>query len=276
MKQEQMLGASISFIRECYKGEPKIGLVLGSGLGDFGGLLKSPVVINSSDIPFYPAPSVLGHQGKLLFGCLENTFGKSSELLIFQGRVHLYECSDMLKVIYPIWVASKLGIQYLIVTNAAGGINRVFTPGDLMLIRDYINLTGEKPLQNIPKASTKKNENPFDSGLLLKAAEIARNLKIPYTEGIYCWTKGPSYESAAEIRMMARLGADAVGMSTVPEVIVACSLGIKVLGISCITNKATGTSDAKLSHAEVTEVANRVKTHFSKLVSSIIFSISEA
>lgn len=270
------LQASIQYLRSIYQGSPRIGVVLGSGLGDFAQQIVDPVVIPTKEIPHYPISTVHGHAGKIIFGVIEKNGKRSSELCLFQGRVHLYESNDIHKVVYPIQLAAQLGIQYLIVTNAAGGINRQFDSGTLMLIRDYLNITGESPLrgrEGANKSLHNRIEPTFDVDLLDMAKSIAAHLHIAVREGVYCWTKGPTYETAAEIRMMATMGADAVGMSTVPEIIVAHHLGMKILGISCITNMATGISLTKLSHDEVTETANNVKHDFTRLLNEIIFAI---
>lgn len=269
-----MINDSIKYIRAKINEQPTMGIILGSGLGDFGNLVKNPVVISTRDIPHYPVSTVQGHSGKLIFGTIENDTHQSRQLLVFQGRVHFYESNSLERVVYPIEVAAGLGIKSLLITNAAGGINRLFHPGDLMLIRDYINLTFENPLVGKSIKVSERIGGYFDEEMLLHAKSVARELKIPVKEGIYCWTKGPTYETAAEIKMMQRFGADAVGMSTVPEVMTAVHHGIKVLGISCITNMATGITGEKLSHAEVTETANLVKNNFTKLVSEIILGLN--
>ena len=272
-----MVQQSVEYLRSQYKEVPTIAVVLGSGLGDFAQQIKDPVVVATKDIPGYPVSTVAGHAGKIIFGRLESGGRTSARLIVFQGRVHLYECNDLKKVVHPIRVAAAMGATTLIVTNAAGGINRQFDSGTLMFIRDFINLTQENPLVGTTEGIASLNrrlEPPMTPELLAKAKQTALDLGIKTKEGIYCWTKGPTYETAAEIRMMGTIGADAVGMSTVPEIIVAHELGMKVLGISCITNMATGISPTKLSHEEVTETANRVKNDFTRLVSEIILSVS--
>jgi len=268
-----MLTATLKYIKSKITVEPTIGVVLGSGLGDFAEQVSNPVIIPTTDIPHYPVSTVQGHSGRLIFGTIENGVRTSQQLLIFQGRVHFYESNSLERVVYPIDVANALGIKTLLITNAAGGINRQFSPGDLMLIRDYINLTFENPLVGKSIKASERLGGYFDDSLLLLAKNIARELKISSKRGVYCWTKGPTYETAAEIRMMEKLGADAVGMSTVPEVMKAVHYGIKVLGISCITNMATGITGEKLSHDEVTDTANRVKHDFTRLVKEIILAL---
>lgn len=269
------LQESIAYLKSKISIKPKIAVVLGSGLGDFAKQIKNPITIPTSEIPHYPVSTVPGHAGKIIFGKLENSGRQSDELIIFQGRVHLYESNDVKKVVYPIKVAAELGVRQLIVTNAAGGINRNFDSGTLMFIRDYINLTGENPLIGMKMSDISRKNPSLSTSLLTKAKSIAVKNGISTKEGVYCWTKGPTYETAAEIRMMASMGADAVGMSTVPEIIVAHQFGIEILGISCITNMATGISPTKLSHEEVTETANRVKNDFTNLINEIIFEISK-
>jgi len=268
-----MIQESIKYINSKISAKPKIGIILGSGLGDFGSQVTNSVVIPTTQIPNYPVSTVHGHSGKLIFGTVKNNGKESTELVVFQGRVHLYESNSLERVVYPIEVASALGIEMLLITNAAGGINRTFIPGDLMLIRDYINLTFENPLVGKGIRASERITHYFDNDLMEVAKKSAHNLNIPIKEGVYCWTKGPSYETAAEIRMMEKLGADAVGMSTVPEVMTAVHLGIKVLGISCITNLSTGISSSKLSHDEVTETANSAKDNFTALVTRILLDV---
>lgn len=272
-----VLEESVRYLRTKSAVRPKIAVVLGSGLGDFAQLINDPVTVSTADIPNYPVSTVQGHAGKIIFGNLESNGRKSVPLVVFQGRVHLYESNDVQKVVHPIRVAAALGAEILIVTNAAGGINRLFDSGTLMFIRDYINLTGENPLIGAPHLNSvlhSRKEPAMTPALLELGRSIALKYGIKTKEGVYCWTKGPTYETAAEIRMMATVGADAVGMSTVPEIMVAHQAGMKILGISCITNMATGISPTKLSHAEVTETANRVKNDFTKLVSEIILELN--
>ncbi|MCX6136850.1 MAG: purine-nucleoside phosphorylase [Ignavibacteriales bacterium] len=270
---DQKVKDAVAAIQTMCDRRPRIGIVLGSGLGDFGDGLHNRVEIDTSNIPHYPVSTVPGHAGRLVFGQLVSEGKTSADLLAFQGRIHFYECNDLEKVIFPIQVAAELGIETLILTNAAGGINKAFRPGDLMLIRDFINLTMENPLRGISPPRTASAGNGLDADLLSLARSIAHSSGVQVKEGVYCWTKGPSYESAAEIRMMALAGADAVGMSTMPEVMVATQHGMKVLGVSCITNYATGLTDAKLDHQEVTDVANMVKANFTELLTKIVLAL---
>jgi len=267
------VAVSVEYVRSRIQTHPKIGIILGSGLGDFGNLLANKLTLDTHDIPQYPVSSVEGHAGKVLFGTIRSGSSTSADLMVFQGRIHFYECNDANIVVYPVEVAHRLGIKTMIVTNAAGGVNPQFAPGDLMFINDYMNVSFENPLFGDASDAVRSCRPEFSKRLLAKAKSIALENKVPFKEGVYCWTKGPSYESAAEIRMMRAAGADAVGMSTVPEVIVAANYGMEVLGISCITNFATGLTSEKLAHAEVTEVANKVKHNFTTLVSKIVLQI---
>lgn len=255
---------SVAYIRERMGDRPSIAIVLGSGLGDFASQLKRKTIIPVGIIPHYPTPTVQGHSGRLILGKLG-----SSVVLAFQGRTHYYETGDVSKLLHTIRVAAGLGVRLLLVTNAAGGINRQFRSGDFMLITDQINLTFERPLARLrPVGKVKKPL--YDSSVQEIIARVAAEHEIPIRRGVYCGMKGPSYETAAEVEMIRRIGGDAVGMSTVNEVSLAVRLGMRVGGISCITNLATGVTTARLSHGEVTEVANRVKDRFSALIRGVV------
>jgi purine-nucleoside phosphorylase len=259
------------FIQDNVPTRPRIACILGSGLGDFAETISSPFSISASDIPHYPVSSISGHAGKLVFGEIRAGLQTSLPLLVFQGRVHFYESNSLDTTIFPTRVAHALGAEYLIVTNAAGGINRSFRPGDLMLIRDTLDLTF---LRRQHKSQSRHGAtNYFDSSLQSALRTTASDLGVRLQEGTYCWLKGPSYETAAEIEMLRRLGADAVGMSTVPEIVTAASLGMKVVGISLISNLATGITGEKLSHEEVTDTANLVKQKFTQLMSTFLLTV---
>jgi purine-nucleoside phosphorylase len=262
-----MVKESVEFIREQSPLRPKIALILGSGLGEFAEYLTDKIVIPTSMIPHYPQSTVEGHRGNLVFGKLQHI-----TLLAFQGRVHFYETGTLETILYPIRVAHGLHIKKMIVTNAAGGVNTSFTPGDLMLIKDQINLTFENAVDE--KHSIRKRDL-YDPEIRKIIEQVAREKNIPIKNGVYCGIKGPSYETAAEVAMLRNFGADAVGMSTVNEVSLASSLGMKIGGVSCITNLSTGILDQKLSHAEVTEIANMVKGSFSSLLQGIIHMLSK-
>jgi purine-nucleoside phosphorylase len=264
---ESMLKESIEFIREQSPLRPKIALILGSGLGEFAEILSDKIVIPTSSIPHYPQSTVEGHKGNLVFGKLQHI-----TLLAFQGRVHFYETGKLETILYPIRVTHGLHIKKMIITNAAGGVNTSFTPGDLMLIEDQINLTFENA---IVETHNIRKHDLYDPEIRRIIEQAARNKNIPIKKGVYCGIKGPSYETASEVAMLRNFGADAVGMSTVNEVSLASTLGIKVGGISCITNLSTGIIDQKLSHSEVTEIANKVKGSFSNLLQGIIHLLSK-
>ncbi len=259
------LRESLSYIRSGTNAKPKVAIVLGSGLGDFADSLSNKVSIETSAIPHYPVSTVVGHKGKLVFGRIGKT-----ELLAFQGRVHFYETGTLNTILYPVQIAHALGVKTLIVTNAAGGVNKQFNPGDLMLITDQINLTFESPLRGNTSSTHVRSAFLYDASLQELIFKTGLEHSIGLQRGVYCGVKGPSYETAAEIEMIRRIGADAVGMSTVNEVSLAHALGMKIAGLTCITNYATGIKDLKLSHAEVTEVANMVKTKFTLLLKSFI------
>ena len=244
------------FIKSRITTSPKIGIILGSGLGDLVDKIENQLVIKYEDIPNFPRSTVKGHQGCLVFGKLQ---GK--DVLAMQGRFHYYEGYTMKEVTYPIFVMKLLGIETLIITNACGGINTSFEPGDLMIINDFINLMPGNPLIGINDDRLGPRfpdmTEPYNIQLIESSKTIAEQLHIPYKEGVYAGFTGPYYETAAEIRMIGRHGADAVGMSTVPETIAANYLGIEVLGIACITNMATGIQKMKHSHERVVEIANQ-------------------
>lgn len=252
---------------------PRIALVLGSGLGSFADNVSVEHLINSSDIPHFPVGSVKGHAGRIILGTIRESNKSSLPLILFQGRVHYYEVGEIERVIFPVELAHRLGARTLIVTNAAGGINANFEAGQLMLIKDYFNFAHKYP--RLPSMiQTRKRISPaFDPGLQGLIRNSACDLKINLQEGTYCWLHGPSYETAAEIKMLRTLGVDAVGMSTVPEIIKARSLGMKVAGISLISNMATGLSPTKLSHEEVTETADKSQLSFSSLMKELILRI---
>lgn len=248
---------------------PKIGLILGSGLGVLADLIESAIALDYSEIPHFPVSTVEGHAGELLLG---NVKGKP--VVMMKGRFHGYEGYGPETVSFPVRVMKELGITTLIVTNAAGGINEEFQVGDLMVIRDHINLTGRNPLIG-PNDSALGVRFPdmseaYSKRLRAIAHGVAERQGLKLQEGVYLGLLGPSYETPAEIRMLRILGGDSVGMSTVPEVIVARHAGIEVLGFSCISNMAAGMLDQPLSHAEVMETTERVKPKFLQLVLGII------
>ncbi|HET7616648.1 MAG TPA: purine-nucleoside phosphorylase, partial [Bacillales bacterium] len=225
---------------------PQVGLILGSGLGVLADEIKNPVTVSYRDLPGFPVSTVSGHKGQLVFGKLEGV-----AVVAMQGRFHFYEGYSLKEVTFPVRVMKKLGIETMIVTNAAGGVNESFHPGDLMIIGDHINWLSANPLigANDEELGVRFPDmsEPYSSKLRMIAKQAADEIGVPVREGVYLATSGPSYETPAEIRMMRKLGADAVGMSTVPEVISARHAGIEVLGISCIANAAAGILDVPLT-----------------------------
>ncbi len=245
-----------------------IGMVLGSGLGGLADELEDAVAISYKDIPFFPVSTVFGHKGRLVAGNLE---GK--RVLCMQGRFHYYEGYGMDQVVFPIQVMHAMGINQLLVTNAAGGVNTSYQPGDLMLITDHIKLIADSPMRGPNHEELGERffdmTNAYDKQLSILARDESKRLGIPLQEGVYMFFAGPSYETPAEVRSARILGADAVGMSTVPEAIAASQMGMKVLGISCITNMAAGILDQPLNHTEVMETSDRVKEAFTSLVRNV-------
>jgi purine-nucleoside phosphorylase len=249
--------------------QPRIGLILGSGLGVLADEIEEADVIPYEKIPHFPVSTVEGHAGRLVIGRL-----KGQAVIAMQGRFHLYEGYPLEAVTFPIRVMKRLGVETALITNAAGGINESFRAGDLMLIRDHINFMFRNPLvgPNDPELGDRFPDmtEAYDADLRRLAKGVAEKLGIDLKEGVYAAMLGPSYETPAEIRMLRTVGGDAVGMSTVPEVIVARHAGIRVLGISCIANMAAGILPQPLSHEEVMETAERVKETFLRLVKGIL------
>ena len=265
---------AINFIRQVTNFRPRLALILGSGLGNFCDRIDAISTVCSSEIPYYPVSSVQGHAGKLIFGYLQKDTLHSMPLLVFQGRVHFYEIGSIERVVFPIVFSHQLGIKKLIITNAAGGINSCFHAGDLMLIQDILNLAGIQLPPNDSVLPNQKYSNYFDTEMKHKVLQCASQIKIPLQQGTYCCLRGPSYETPAEIQMLKRIGVDAVGMSTVPEIFLARSLGMKTVGISLISNLAAGISSVKLSHADVTEPVTKVTGHFSELMEQLVLSLN--
>lgn len=265
----KQLEEAAAYIRERVNEEPEIGLILGSGLGILADLIEQSLTIAYEDIPHFPVSTVAGHAGELVAGKIA---GRS--VIMMKGRFHLYEGYGVEKVSFPVRVMKLLGVSKLIVTNAAGGVNRDYEPGDLMVICDHINLLGRNPLvgPNLDMFGSRFPDmtEAYSKRLRKLLHETAEELGMKLQEGVYAALLGPTYETPAEIRMLQAIGADAVGMSTVPEVIVARHAGIEVLGISCITNMAAGILDQPLDHAEVMETAEKVKERFLNLVLHVI------
>ncbi|GAB7386195.1 purine-nucleoside phosphorylase [Bacillaceae bacterium] len=248
---------------------PRIGLILGSGLGVLADEIEAATVIPYAQIPHFPVSTVEGHDGQLVIGTL---MGK--RVMTLKGRFHYYEGYDLDAVTFPVRVMQALGVKTLIVTNAAGGINTQFRPGQLMLIRDHINFTFRNPLigPNDERLGVRFPDmsEAYSRRLIELAKKVAAEQKLEIAEGVYVGMLGPSYETPAEIRMLRMLGGDAVGMSTVPEVIVAKHAGMEVLGISCISNMAAGILDQPLTHQEVMETTEKAKHRFLRFVKGIL------
>ncbi len=253
---------------------PKLGVILGSGLGAFADSLERPISIDYRELPDFPTSSVHGHAGRLVLG-----FRSGVPVVVMQGRVHFYEGYQPWQVAFPARVLCRLGIKHLTVTNAAGGINLNFKVGDLMAITDHLNLSGFNPLvgKNVEALGPRFPDmsTAYDPAALQVLRATAEADGVTLREGVYASLSGPSYETPAEIRMLRTLGADTVGMSTVPEVIVASHMGVKVTGISCVTNLAAGISKQALSHDEVSETANRVAGTFQKLIGHFLEEIAK-
>jgi purine-nucleoside phosphorylase len=258
-----------SWLRERAAGVPDVAIVLGSGLGDFAGSLRDATTFEYADIPNWPATAVVGHAGRLVIGTI-----RDKRVAALAGRAHFYEGHDMRTVTFATRVIGALGVRTLILTNAAGGINLDFSPGTLMLLDDHINLMGTNPLvganderfgPRFPDMS-----EVYSRRLRAIAEGAARTQGLTLAHGVYVALHGPSYETPAEIRYLRTIGADAVGMSTVPEAIVARHMGMEVLGISCITNAAAGVLPQPLVHDEVMDVARRVRASFAALLEAVV------
>lgn len=264
-----MITETIKFIQSKIKDfKPEVGIILGSGLGDFADNLEG-VRISYKDLPGFENSTVAGHKGQLVFAEVE---GKKA--VIMQGRFHFYEGYHINKVVFPIKVMKKLGIKTLIVTNAAGGVNKEYDAGDLMVISDHINLMCVNPLIGENDATLGDRfpdmSEVYKHSLVDMTQKKGKELGLTVHKGVYAAMSGPSYETPAEINMLRMMGADAVGMSTVPEALVANYCNIEVLGISCITNSAAGVHPSRLSHVEVVQTAEKVKDSFKKLLSAVI------
>lgn len=271
-----LIDQSVTYIKEHFSlisEEARIGIILGSGLGDFADRLENKKSISFSEIPHFPKSTVAGHKGNLVWGKVG-----SIPIFVMQGRIHFYEGHSLEDVTYPVRLLKKLGVQTLIVTNAAGIINKSYKPGNFMVLQDHINLLGHNPLRGKnwddwgPRFSDMSQA--YDPNLRKLAKKVARKTKLKLKSGVYVAVPGPSYETPAEIKMLRRLGADAVGMSTVPEVIVANHQGTKVCGISCLTNYAARPSHHKLGHEEVLETSKRVSEKFGHFLREFIITMS--
>lgn len=248
---------------------PKLAIILGTGLSEFATLLEDRVEIPYCNIPGFPQSTVTGHPGRFVFGKLGNKY-----IVVMQGRVHCYEGYSMREITFPIWVLRAMGVETLIVTNAAGAINRDFEPGDLVIIKDHIKLCVESPLTGIGDNEFGNRFHDMTTAypreLIETAKEVGYGRGITLEEGIYAFMGGPQFETPAEVKMLEMLGADLVGMSTVPEVITATHLGMKVLAMSCVTNYAAGISDTPISHEDVKQIGEEIRERFEYLMSGIV------
>jgi purine-nucleoside phosphorylase len=266
------LRKAVKYIHSRSTLKPRIGIILGSGLGTLVDVVENKVKISTSRIPYYPVSTVSGHEGYIALGTLQGI-----PLFIVQGRTHYYEGYSAEKITFVVRIMVEFGIKILIVTNAAGAVNARLNPGDLMLITDHINNMFTNPLFGQIKYGGPRfpdMSDPYSSKYFNLIEEIAMANKVVLKRGVLYVSSGPSYETAAEVRMINKLGADAASMSTVPEVLVARQAGLEVIGISCITNRGTGVSSKKLSHGEVTRIANKVKSKFLRLMKGIIIQIN--
>jgi purine-nucleoside phosphorylase len=248
--------------------QPGVGIILGSGLGGIVSRIVDAIRIPFADVPGFPSATVAGHAGALILGTLAGR-----RVAALAGRFHMYEGHDAGLAGFPVRVLEALGVRTLVVSNAAGGVRRTFRPGDLMLLADHINLMFRNPLVGTLQPGDVRfpdMSEPYDRSLRALARQVALERGVPLHEGVYAGLLGPTYETPAEVRMLSQLGADAVGMSTVPEVVVARALGLRVLGISCITNMACGLSLHPLSHDEVLETTRAVAQQFEGLVEAVV------
>ncbi|MCK5764047.1 MAG: purine-nucleoside phosphorylase [Clostridiales bacterium] len=266
---QQKISESVNYIESKINVEPKIGLILGSGLGDLADEITNPIVIEYKDIPHFLVSTVEGHKGQLIIGEL---MGKN--VIAMQGRLHYYEGYSMQDITYPVRVMKKLGIETLLVTNACGGMNPKLYPGALMLITDHINMMGDNPLMGknlddfgprFPDMSTAYNPELINVG-----RKVAKDLDLDIQEGVYTAISGPYFLSKAELRMLRTIGGDTVGMSTIPETIVANHSGMKVLGISCVTDMAIADTLEPIDHETVIRIANETKPKFSAYIKGIL------
>jgi purine-nucleoside phosphorylase len=266
---------AIELIKRDAPFRPDISIILGSGLGSFADTLDTVRILNNADLPDYPAPAVPGHSGKI---CFSRLAGKN--ILLFSGRIHLYEGYKLYETVLPVLFSKVLGSKYILLTNAAGGVNASFAPGDLMLADSFNGMFMKKELTGFLGLAGIENKNNLidfpsnDLNNIIMTSAKAQNINLK--RGVYWYTKGPSYETPAEIRMIKKYGGDAVGMSTVQEAVFASWLGMKASAVSCITNYASGISSYKLSHKEVTTTARQVEEKFGNLLRETIKNLSPA
>jgi purine-nucleoside phosphorylase len=262
------LDEAAAFVRARAPLEPQVGVILGSGLGAFGDSLEGATAVPYTEIPHFPASTVVGHGGSLVLGRCRGV-----PIAVMKGRVHFYEGYSLEQVVFPARVLGRLGIKTLVVTNAAGAVNKAYAPGELMVIEDHINLLGNPMLGPNEEALGERffdMSEAYDRGLRDAAEAACGAARVRSHRGVYLALTGPSFETPAEIRAFRTLGADAVGMSTVPEVIAARHMGIRVAGLSCLTNMAAGVLDQKLDHREVLETGERVKEKLLEVLARLV------
>ena len=271
-QEQKIIRDAVKIIRDRVDFDAEVGMILGSGLGDYADRIENAVKIPYSAIPNFPVSTVDGHAGQFVLGSC-----KGKKVIAMQGRVHYYEGYTQKEITLPIRIMKRIGVGKVLLTNAAGGVNRSFAPGTLMMIRDHINYSGSNPLigRNFEEDGPRFPDvsRVYQKELRQKLKVLAEQEGIHLEEGVYMMFSGPCYETPAEVRMAGIVGADAVGMSTVPEAIVCAHCGIPVLGISCITNYAAGILDQPLSHQEVVETAERVKSTFVKVVDLVLSDV---
>lgn len=263
------VNSSKDYIFSKVNNRPKVAIILGSGLGDLANDISNQISIPYEEIPDFPTVSVEGHTGELLFGDIDGV-----EIVAMAGRFHFYEGYSMKEVTHPVFVFKQMGIETIIISNASGGINQQFSPGTLMVIDDFINLMGTNPLvgNNDDRFGTRFPDmtEPYSKRLMEIAFDVSNELGLKLEKGVYAGFQGPYYETRAEVQMIKCFGVDAVGMSTVPETIVANYLGLDVLGISCVTNMATGIQKKKHSHEEVMKQAKIAGERFVKIIKGVL------
>lgn len=265
----EKLSIATNYIQSIKDNKPKIGIVLGSGLGEFVDQIENKTIISYNDIPHFKKTTVEGHEGKLILGKI-----KGVEIAVMQGRLHSYEGLPMEEVVFPVRILGVLGIKTLILTNAAGGVNLNYRPGDLMMILDHINLMGKNPLigpnENQMGPRFPDMSHAYNPELNEIMRSVSKTLGHTLHEGVYAGVLGPTYETPAEIKMIRILGADVVGMSTVPETIAANHMGLKVCGISCVTNMGAGITNQTLRHEDIKDEALKAMKHFTALLNNSI------
>jgi len=263
MNYTNKINESVAYLQNLILDSPTLGLVLGSGLGSLSDRVEERQIIHYKDIPHFPVSTVAGHAGSLLFG---KVLGMN--VVFMQGRFHYYEGYSMREVVFPYYVLKALGVNTMILTNACGGINPSYTPGDIVVVEDFINLVIQNPLigfndDNLGPRFPDMTE-PYDLSLISEAKKIANDLNIPFKTGVYGFFSGPYYETRAEIRAYGRLGCDLIGMSTVPETIALNHMGVRTIAFSVVTNMATGIQDKKHDHAHVVKMAQQASETLSQ------------